>query len=394
LRLNILLHIILRRALSDNSEQRILQKAQQWKADYLSEKTKLSTIRRSSFGDIAEAIALSLDQAEESFQKANSYEDKGDSVGAYQQYSAAVAQIQSAADLARVFDIVENGSESDLEAQLENAWGAASLKIDSLLTRLQGLDPQTASDAIALTQGYAGLSMAQGLLDYAETTLDQSSSLEELGEALVWVVMSPALVDAQITHADYLLDLSWGKQGAAIQVSQDQLEDFSQILKSAAEGNLAFLDSFLSEKLILSDYQYGFAWGTLKALDEFEKLTDQEKAYADLGSSLSSYYWSSRLIAKYYSLQAKINDNQIVEFERPRSLIFMLDSAEERAEEVIGLAERSGNDPILLMFSYESAKLARSGTPDDQMNALGELWYATLSGKLMAIFAGESLMDP
>jgi len=392
--------------LSDKDEQQILQKAQAWKADYLTEKSKIPTINRSSVSEIADAIENLLGDAEENFNQAGSYENNGDSVGAYQKYSEAVAMIQGAADLARFFDLIESGSESDLDAQLGNAWDSANLKIQSLLTRLQGLTPETASDAIALTQAYAGLSMAQGLLNYAQSTWETSSSLEELGLALVWVVMSPALANAQITHADHLLDLGWGGEGSSLQVSQEQLKDFSNILRSAAEGNLAFIDSLLSEQFSLTaqevqqtfpavDYQYGFARGTLDALSEFGKLTDQEENYANLGSSLSSYYWSSLLIAQYYSLETQLNDShEIVGFGRPRSLIFMLDSAETRAEEMIALAAKTGNNPNLLVFSYETAKLARSGSPEDQMNALGELWYSIISGRLMAIFAGESLMAP
>ncbi len=392
--------------LSSQDEQQILQKAQQWEADYLSEKSKLPTINRSSIGEIADAIDSLLYDAENSFAKAGSYENNGDSVGAYQKYSEAAALMQAAADLARFFDVAEYGTESDMEAQLVNSWESASSKIDSLLTRLQALEPETASNAIAMTQAYAGLSLAQGLLDYAQETFEKSSSLEELGSALAWVVTNPALANAQITYADHLLDLGWGGDGSPLKVSQEQLKDFSNILQSAAEANLAFIDSFLANQFDSTvqeiqqafptiDYQYGFARGTLNALSEFETVTEQAQAYADLGSGLSSYYWSSRLIAQYYSLEAQFDDNdEIVDFGRPRSLIFMLDSAETRAEEMIALAEKLGNNPNLLVFSYETAKLARSGSPEDQMNALGELWYSIISGRLMAIFAGESLIVP
>ena len=379
--------------LSDAADQQILQKAKNWKSQYQSGQSRIASIRRSSIDEISEAIGALLNEAEASFSKAQSYEDNGDFIGAYNKYIEAVVWVESA----------ENLDESAIGAQLENAWDSARSKVDSLLTRLDASEPQTASDAIALTQAYGAWSIAQGLLDYAENTWEQSSSDEEIGTALIWIVMSPALANTQISLGNDLLDLGLDEKGASLSISDDELQGFSKILESSATANLAYLDNLLAQKWELTieeiqqslpsvDTDYAFAKATLDALSGLNDTSEEQKPYAKLGASLTSYGFSSRLIAKYYSLEAQLDgNNEVVGFERQRSLIHMLDFAEQRSEAVIRLAEDAGNNTNLLVLGYDGAKLAGSGTPADQINALGEFWSVTLSGKLMAIFSGQSL---
>lgn len=389
--------------LSDAADQQILQKAKNWKSQYQSGQSRIASIRRSSIDEISEAIGALLNEAEASFSKAQSYEDNGDFIGAYNKYIEAVVWVESAAEIGRFFDLAENLDESAIGAQLENAWDSARSKVDSLLTRLDASEPQTASDAIALTQAYGAWSIAQGLLDYAENTWEQSSSDEEIGTALIWIVMSPALANTQISLGNDLLDLGLDEKGASLSISDDELQGFSKILESSATANLGFLDNLLAQKWGLTieeiqqslpsvDTDYAFAKATLDALSGLNDTSEEQKPYAKLGASLTSYGFSSRLIAKYYSLEAQLDgNNEVIGFERQRSLIHMLDFAEQRAEAVIRLAEDAGNNTNLLVLGYDGAKLAGSGSPADQINALGEFWSVTLSGKLMAIFSGQSL---
>ena len=100
---------------------------------------------------------------------------------------------------------------------------------------------------------------------------------------------------------------------------------------------------------------------------------------------------SSVLVAKYYSLGAQLDDSgAMVGVRNERAMINMLDFAEKRAKEIIGLGVAVGADPVGPVISYDAAKIDREGTLDGKFTALQGYWTAALQGQIVGILSGKA----
>ncbi len=114
---------------------------------------------------------------------------------------------------------------------------------------------------------------------------------------------------------------------------------------------------------------------------------DPAATLLNLGTSLHVWSGTTALIAKYYSLGAKVDETGTIQrFTRERALVDMLRLAEQRAQELIDLTAEE--EPVWPLFYYEVAQVWRQGAAEDQLWALYYNWQAIAEAQMMAYFAG------
>ncbi len=133
---------------------------------------------------------------------------------------------------------------------------------------------------------------------------------------------------------------------------------------------------------------------TLDAMNKLKERSgdDISGSYAVLGSALNAYVYSSLLVAKYYSLDAIVDENlQVTGITNDRAMTNMIDFAERRAKEYAGLAQAVNGDIIQPVLNYDNARADRDrGTAQDRLNALANYWLSSLQSEVIGILSGEA----
>lgn len=283
-------------------------------------------------------------------------------------------------------------------------------KIDNAFDKIKSKKPGTLADTMVLADAFGRLSVADGLVVQAQDLLDQEVETEEdaivaLVTATNYYVLANFAVDWSLDSIDVGLGV-----GEAKPVSKDKVIALSEALRKAAEANIEYFDSTVlkeyadSEGMSLdvvkyyfmsADFDYGMAQSSIMGAQEVKnKLGNTEaRAYAVLGNSLQSFSLSSKLIAKYYSLQVETDENgTITAIPLEKAMINMLDFAEDSSLKNINSAKAAGALPVMAVISFDGAKVNREGTLDQKMEALSSFWYAGMQAKLLEILAGMKVV--
>lgn len=395
-------------SLSATDSEKVKAKVKEWQGRYQEKRADFIGMSGINIPQVREQLLELAQQAEEDFKKSNNYFNQGEMAGAYAKAQEATASIASTTELARLFKVYADQGEDALKANLQSLTESTTTRVEGMISRLKTVQPKSASDALALTEAYGNMAVAIGLVDVSKETFEhaiKSDSSEEKVKAVFFATVAPALSNLLVQIGTDSLDLGLGG-GTSTPPDSKILEGFANILEQAARANFNYFEETVIEQIAKKnninadaikvefrnfDFDYAIARGTLRALPTMKDRVGSgiSADYATLGAALVSYNYSSRLVAKYYSLGAKVENGEVVSFERDRALIRMLDFAEKRNRELIALAKNTGNDPILLVVGYESAKVEREGKAKNKINALGGYWNSSLEATLMAIFSGK-----
>ena len=141
------------------------------------------------------------------------------------------------------------------------------------------------------------------------------------------------------------------------------------------------------------DMNYVFVYSSLGNIADIQTKAGPgvPSALAALGGALNSYVLSSGLVAKYYSLGVQIDkDGNTTGVSNERNMINMLDFADKRAKESIGLAVSLNTDPVQSVLYYDQAKIEREGDISAKFSALTDFWRAAMQAQAMAMLSGKA----
>ena len=95
------------------------------------------------------------------------------------------------------------------------------------------------------------------------------------------------------------------------------------------------------------------------------------------------------MVAKYYSLGAKLNENLgVTGFTNEKALLNMLDLADEQTRYSVNALGQNGEDVSMFAIGYEAGRLGREGTADDKLSALSDYWATFILSRAVAYLAG------
>jgi len=384
---------------------RMKAKAQEWYARYTDQRNRYDSLSP----EVRELFADGVWEADDMADKAESALDQGLAAVAYQ-------RAWNAATLMQIYvlggEIVEKYLSEGIDPVISqlNATSAASAEMDAVVQLLETEEPKTISDQMALFDAYTNVSIGQGLLLIGDVTLqnviDNYDQMEEgdivggLTEAALYYMLARSYTQL----ARDSMDISYGFGSGAL-ADPARVAAMSETLRRAAESNLAYFESVTVD-------EYAQYWGVHPdvARDEFLNFeTDYLLAVAStsgtqalasgaegsgsvdpmiLGNSLGTYARSAGLIAKYFSLDAQVDESgNVVAIGRERALADMLDLADQRAKELIGL---NGDDvPVPAVVYYENARVLRQGSPSEQLEALKGYWAASSIASVQAYLSGR-----
>ncbi len=391
--------------LTGRAYDRTEAKAREWLSRYEKDRNEFQTLDPS----IQEAFADFIYDADDSAASADNYITQGLVAVAYEDAWEAALNARIAV---LAGNMVQRYIINDLSAAVSYLQSAMTVQseIKAQIGLLQTEDVRTVSDVMTVFDAYSNLAIAEGLVLIADDTITELVNNigfytdEELVGGLAEAAAYYTLASGFLQIARDTVDIGLG-YGEAPAPDPQKVLNMAEALRRAAEANDAYFES-----VIIEPYAQAFGVSTDQMREVFynventylmskaaraglEALRDEvgsgpKAAGLIFGHSQSAYTLSSMLIAKWYSLGAELDDQgNIARYSREKALIEMLDNADRRARELIGLAGE--NAPPAALYYYEVARSLRQGTPDDQLNALSYFWQAALLSQVANYFAQQ-----
>lgn len=387
--------------------RRLVQHAEEWLDTYgrlAEEYSKLPAELRASGSRLHEAVGVAASDA--SAAKA-ALEDGRSAVAFNRAVSAAALQLVTLSQ-AEAYAALAKGGEAALGDYLS---GQMDFR-DSLTSALEDLltkTPATVTDVDALVSAYAAV--AQGLGEQlASEDLLRSPSLDfdALADAVALRARAGLLGALSSDALEILADLP----GPAVATSVDPAT-MADLFQGGADANLRVFEVGIVRQVAqaagISDAQakqllavklpdYAAALNQqriVKVLEERAAALGSDApdfSYAKLGAALNNYVTAADLTARFYSLQAQIdpqNLGALTDTGNPEELKAMVDTSVDAVRRGIAVLEEHGVDASPIAMAYLNAQDdARQGSPEDVMGALRNLWSAQLESRLMAYFGG------
>lgn len=384
---------------------RMKAKAQEWLARYQESRGDYDALPDNVKIDFTENL---MSEADNLASRAQRLLSQGLMGGAYGAALSAALRAAIAAQVGRYLELYITQHFPAAVNKLR-ASSAVETKVQALANRLKAEQPRTLADAAALIQAYSGLINALGLSMIASNIL--RGEPREEGEALQMIVAASIYYTAagiMVESAKDVWDVG-SNLGNPAKVDASMLPKLADFFRRAAEANLNLFESVVIDNeiakprglnldvakqlLMGQDLTYAMARGDVDVLPGLDRYFGAEVAsnYAALGGALSAYSLSTALLAKYYSLGAELDENMApVAFAREKSLLDMLDLAEQQAQHTVSFLQQKGADTSLMAITYELARLSREGNPSDKLDALSNLWGIFVEGRILALLGGFS----
>jgi len=337
---------------------------------------------------------------------ANNALKQGLAAVAYERAATAASIAEGALQAVTLAEAYLTGGVPALVAEVQ-ALATVETRLAATLERLESEAPRSATDVLALTDAYSNVAIAFGLISDANALVQFLQEAELTEDEALGIIFSIA---TNYSQADFFLDaaennLTYGFGfGQSPPPEPEVVTAIAETVRRAADANLALIDALILEReaeaagvsvdavrnfFVSNDSDYGAALGAAASTGYFRgTITEEPQAsIAVLGSSLSAWGESAVVLAKYYSLDAQLDEGfNVVGFGRERALSDMLDLADERAANLISLV--ADEEPVTATYYHENAASYREGTAQDKVTALFYNWQAAVFGEALAYFNG------
>lgn len=216
--------------------------------------------------------------------------------------------------------------------------------------------------------------------------------ISDLFEGLVFYEFADLMLDMGADH------LAVGQYPSELPPPPlDEVEQLGRLLRAGAHAGLEYFDANVLDGVALAygvhpqifrwqfmnaDYGYAATYASMLADLELGEISP----YALLGSAATLFYETGSLIAKYYNLDAQIDETgAVVAVNNEKALIHMLNLAMNQASAAIEEARAVGVEPVLSLMSLEIAQYLREQTLDDKLTALNLFWNASCLARTLVM---------
>ncbi|MCC6491619.1 MAG: hypothetical protein IT424_01210 [Pirellulales bacterium] len=249
----------------------------------------------------------------------------------------------------------------------------------------------------------AGASYRAAALDVLERLPAKSDDEQYIAGRRAALYQIRALVSLKLVH-DYLKILS-EYEGPAVP-AQAPIEELADFYRRAGEANEEVFESLVIAPtarssgltpgqvryaLALNDEEYDVllsAGGVTPHLDRWFS-PGLQRDYASLAAGLFSYCRSAMLVAKYYSLDAEMDDRQqIIRLRRERTFGDWLAGSEDEAQRSIHRLQQRGISSAVCVQYLDIARVLRNRDLASRIEALSYLFRTNVTARVMWRLAG------
>lgn len=313
-------------------------------------------------------------------------------------------------EVAKVNAVANERGMEEAKKLAKSATGAWA-KLDLLVEQLRDVQPATVAEAgwlidafVSAAEGYAFCILADRLI---EKPAENDDAVRENVLAAAGYYQL-ALLDIQLSQDS--IQLGKSQTGPAFP-SDARMQVAAGFFQHAADANLNVLKTSVIDQVAASlEIRPEALQAGLMANDErfalirtivddvtpvlVNRLGDTPAAqFVRLAAATYAYGGVSGLIAKYGSLDAKLENFEVVSVPKEKTLQNMLDTAEEQARRAIHRLQAAGIDASSAVLGYELARLQRDRELGERLEALENYWniyiHAQVVAKLAGLRAGE-----
>ncbi len=333
---------------------------------------------------------------------------EGVQAGAYLKAVEAAALANAAVKAGQALQVYVNQGVEAFVSQVESS-AAIDAKISAFFNGLKNFKPKTLSEASGLMGAYGTAIDALTLVGEASALFDAANAGTTEDEVLTNALLGAAYLETAGTMIDAAKELqqfSSDLPGPPVKATKD-LDPTADFFRKAAQANLDAFDNLIvapaatengvSEDIIrqslsANDTDYSLALSgsnTIgQAIDDHIK-DKTAAAYANLGGATALYARSATLLAKYYSLNALIDDNgTIIGVSHESALTTALENGQKAAAGAISVLRDKKTDPGLEVGAFEIAGVEREGDTSQKLDALGNLFSSYIGARVLAYLGG------
>ncbi|MCJ7439008.1 MAG: hypothetical protein MUP97_14760 [Acidimicrobiia bacterium] len=375
-----------------------------WGAEYNASDGEFGALDPTIQGLVAPIATQAVDAGE----RADQLGGAGVQAGAYTKAVEAAAFANAAVKTGQAYQIFLTQGADAFISQIQ-ASASIEQKASAFFEGLKNVKPKTLSEAAGLIAAYGNAIDALALSSQGDALFEAAAEAATPDEAVASLVLGALYEEVAgtvIDSAKELQDFSSDLPGPPVKAASD-VKVIADFFRKAAQANLDAFDSIVvtplatengvsddvaRSALAQQDFDYGLALNGSQtigaAIDQFVK-DKTSAAYADLGGATLLYARSAMLLAKYYSLQAKTDENgDIVAVRHEQALTNALEIGQDQAAGAISMLRSKKTDPALPASQFEVAGVEREGDLNQKFEALSDLYGAFVGARLLAYLGG------
>jgi hypothetical protein len=294
-------------------------------------------------------------------------------------------------------------------------------KLDAVFEQLAKTNPESLNRAVLLLDAYEAAITAVVSREFARAqygdllmrmkdALEKGKDVKELVGLFAEMYKPLSEIAALEVNAGLALDnlalLGEASGGGGTRLRR--IEEVARLFQGAASANVEYFDAIFVREVadksgksmekvasVLMDKEPGYrtAQFNLKLPDSGKMgwaETGLPLSLARLAGALSSFFASSSLVAKFYSIGVKLDSGgNLAGVEREKALVATLTLAEEKARENAALAlKHAGAVPESAKVAYQIAMVLRDRTGyQDKLDALEQFWRSSVWSQVAVYLA-------
>ena len=280
---------------------------------------KAQIIQLPTTPEFKQAVEGSLRNSNVALERSKNHLREGAVSGGYVKALEARNYLSDAIKTASILRSVEQKDYQSVLKDLELSSRDGDEKIGETLRRLSRLKPKSVSDSIAIVKAYRELALGLATkiqLDEYRQLIQLSSTPEEKLFYSGAAANQAAFMELPLQNAFELLSIDFNS-GSNTNPPPDLkiLKSFSHNYFQAASANLSYFDSLVKDpkrRNLDANYISARRLQQVALIAERENVTEEIRAYLKLAAAISCYNTTNLLVAKYYSLGAKVDENGVI----------------------------------------------------------------------------------
>ena len=393
---------------SDAANDLVLPRIKKWASRLKVASETYQKLPQAAHSELGDAF---LNSSLESLKVFEKLMQEGYTTAAYREIVNSAVTAYYAMELGRCVQTYQtHGFQSMLTRLKNNGW--LQKDIERINQEMRSFRPKTYNQLAVYFQVCDAFFEALALQKMAQAKLNSiTNQSEQTAETALEAAQLQIVAWLDLKLAKDYLELAKAYQGKEISPNAPIIS-LAKFYRQAAIANVQVFDSLvineeaktagispqkLKRALVFKDQYYGmmyvFQSEIMPNLSRYFP-DDDQFAEVHLAASLYVHLRAAMLVAKYYSLNAKLDkDLNIVGLARMRTFSNWLDRSEQEARCNVGFLKKQGLDVTALSQVYEVSRHVSDGELADRLNALTLYFNMNVHSHVLRHLAGFTLPE-